>query len=309
MNRSFPLLTALVLAAALPARAQDGDRYPLGRAKVEDNRQAADLYDRALAQLEAGRWREGVERLLELQDQWGDKLILHGEPGQYVSARALIVKLTKAMSPDALAAYRAAVDPRVERRVRDAVSPEALRAVLRDAPMSTFAPEAARRLGNLLADGGDVAGAAAAWTSLLELPGRSQDALAAGRLALCLGSLNDREGLAALEARMAGRLDDAVLLRGKPSTLRAAFAAARNGCGRSTTRRRRGRSGRRWAGRRRATGWRPGCAACPPSTPRTTSRSAPPTAETRASTGSETRRPSRTPVRRCSRRRRTGSWW
>jgi outer membrane protein assembly factor BamB/outer membrane protein assembly factor BamD (BamD/ComL family) len=227
MTRTRPWIAAFLLAAALEAPAQQAERYPLGRAKVEDNRQASDLYDRALGLLKASRWREGVEKLIELQDQYGDRLIRQGDGGQFLSARALVVKLSRELPADGLAAYRAAIDSRIERRLDNARTAKDYRAILRDAPMATLSGEAARRLIDLLWDDGDIPGAASACEMFLALPGRSSNADAAARLAVALGALNDREGLAALEARLADRLDAAVLVRGKPSTLRATLESAR----------------------------------------------------------------------------------
>ncbi|MBI2920345.1 MAG: PQQ-binding-like beta-propeller repeat protein [Planctomycetes bacterium] len=214
--------------AALPAAAQENERFPLSGAHVSDNQQATVKFDRAMNLLKNGNLNEAVKRLLELQDEFGDKLILYGVVGQYVSARQLVVKLSKEMTPDALAAYRAQADSRVDMILKTAAGPRDLRRIVRDYPMATRAPQAFERLAAMLLEEGDVEAAAHALEDLIVLPGAEARApVAAARLASCFSSLNDRDALLALEGRVAKLLEQPILLRGKAAKVKDAFEAAK----------------------------------------------------------------------------------
>ena len=227
-HRAFLTLAALA-AAALPLRAEDGDsRFPMNGAGVSDNRQAAEKFDRATGLFKAGRWDEGSAKLYEMVEKYGDRLVLFGAVGQYVSARKLASKLARELPPEGLAAWRRQVDPRTGAALASASRPRDFRRILRDFPNSTREPEVRLLLAKVLADEGDVEGEADALWGLIENPGDDAGrAAAAARLAIDLGALNDREGLDTLEAKLGVSVSDKVRWRGKTVSVREVFTAAR----------------------------------------------------------------------------------
>ncbi|MCE9582126.1 MAG: PQQ-binding-like beta-propeller repeat protein [Planctomycetes bacterium] len=223
----FSVLAAL-LATVLPLYAQEDARYPMSGAQVNDNRQAADKFDRATGFFKAGRWDEGAGKLLELGAQFGEKLVLYGQVGQYVSARQLVARIVRDLPPEGVAAWRRAVDARVAALLDASSGPRDLRRILRDYPNATQEPEVRRRLARQLGDEGDIEGEADALWGMVEWPGDGEFlAGSAARLAHDLGVLNDREGLDDLEKRAASVMLEKVLLRGRESTVRESIKLAR----------------------------------------------------------------------------------
>ncbi|MEK7467822.1 MAG: PQQ-binding-like beta-propeller repeat protein [Planctomycetota bacterium] len=227
-HRAFLTLAALT-AAALPLQAEDDDtRFPMNGAGVPDNRQAAEKFDRATTLFKAARWDEGSAKLYEMVELYGDRLVLFGAVGQYVSARRLAAKMARELPPEGLAAWRRQVDPRVGAALASASRPRDFRRILRDFPNATREPEVRLLLARALADEGDVEGEAEALWGLIEYPGDGAGrAGAAARLAIDLGALNDREGLDALEAKLGAAMSDPVRWRGKNAPLKDVFKAAR----------------------------------------------------------------------------------
>lgn len=221
------LALSALAAAPLPLRAQE-ERFPMNGAAVADNAQAAQKYDRATGLFRAGRWDEGAEKLLEMVDQHGDRLVLSGAAGQYVSARRLAEKLSRDLPPEGQAAWRRQVDPRVSAALASARTPGDLRRILRDLPNSTHDAAVRARLAAMLGDAGDVEGEAQALWGLVDGSRAAEGRpAAAARLALLLGRLNDRDGLASLEAGLGPTADARVLWRGKPSSVRDVLTFAR----------------------------------------------------------------------------------
>ncbi len=230
-QRPFPallLFLAALAAAALPLHAQTEDRFPISGAGVADNRQAAEKFDRATTLFRAGKWDEGAAKLSEMVEQYGDRLVLFGAAGQYVSARKLAAKVSRELPPEGLAAWRRQVDPRVGAALTFAREARDYRRILRDFPNSTREVEVRERLAQVLAEAGDVEGEADALRDLVENPGDgSGRAVAAAKLAVDLGILNDREGLDWLEAKLGAATADRIRWRGKPATVRDVIASAR----------------------------------------------------------------------------------
>ena len=224
------VLLALAAFAAPPAvYAEESDpRYPLAGAHVPDNRQASEKFDRTMQLLRSGKTDEAVVRLIELEDEFPDKLVLFGVVGQYVSVRQLVARVTKEMPEAALAQWRKRIDPRVDALLTAAREPRDFRRILRDYPMATRAPEAFLRLEARLWETGDLSGAAEILADLIDLPGTEiHRPAAAARLAMALGSMNDAEAVLQLEAKLSQHLDDPVVLRGRKGKLRETFASAR----------------------------------------------------------------------------------
>lgn len=223
------LLSLAVLAtAALPLGAEDADRFPISGAGVADNRQAAEKFDRATTLFKAAKWNEGAAKLAELVEQYGDRLVLFGAAGQYVSARKLAAKLARELPPEGLAAGRRQVDPRVGAALASAREARDFRRILRDFPNSTREREVRARLAQVLGEAGDVEGEAEALWQLIDNPGDGEGrAAAAAKLAIDLGVLNEREQLDALEATLGAAVTDRIRWRGKPASVRDVITYAR----------------------------------------------------------------------------------
>ncbi|MFZ5829116.1 MAG: PQQ-binding-like beta-propeller repeat protein, partial [Planctomycetota bacterium] len=125
--------------------------------------------ERVRAHLAANQWAQGVSLLAELADAPESKLVDVG-PARYVSFRAYCQLQLVSLPPEALKIYRASADSRARAWYEQGISdrnPQLLEQVAGRALASSWADESLWALGEMLMEGGDLAGARWAWLRCL----------------------------------------------------------------------------------------------------------------------------------------------
>jgi hypothetical protein len=118
-----------------------------------------------------GKWQEVVDALRELASDRTDRVVAVGD-GQYVSLCTYCQLEISHLPPEALALYRAQVDPAAERWYREGLvsrDPELLRRVVDEAFCSSWGDDALWALGELSLEQADYGAARRAWEQMSPL--------------------------------------------------------------------------------------------------------------------------------------------
>lgn len=130
------------------------------------------LLDRVKTYLSDKRWDEAVETLIQVAESSGNKLLGVTER-RYVSVRDYCNLQMSLLPPEALAAYRARIDPQARKWYEEGIavhSRQPLLKVVDRAFASSWGDRALSALGEMALETGDYAGARAFWESVFPAP-------------------------------------------------------------------------------------------------------------------------------------------
>ncbi|MBN2024654.1 MAG: PQQ-binding-like beta-propeller repeat protein [Pirellulales bacterium] len=166
----------LLTAAAVPAPAQVMGLGPESRFELDEtvaldraDSQVAARIERAKALLADRQWDEAIGTLRQVMEESGEKLWPAG-PRRFVPVANHAQQLLLEMPPEALALYRARVDPLAERWYRQGVKTHDRRLLVRverEALASQWGDDALMALGEMALESGDAAAARFYWERVL----------------------------------------------------------------------------------------------------------------------------------------------